>query len=59
MSVISINSFLKFISSEIESIVVPAIFETIVLSSFTILLKNVDLPALGLPKMPIFLHRFV
>ena len=38
VSVISINSFLKFISSEIDSIVVPAIFETIVLSSFTILL---------------------
>ena len=39
----------------IASIVVPAISETISLSSFMNLLIKVDLPALGLPKIAIFL----
>ena len=37
------------------SIVVPAISETINLSSLINLLINVDFPALGLPKTAIFL----
>ena len=37
------------------SIVVPAISLTINLSSFTNLFINVDLPALGLPSIAIFL----
>ena len=39
----------------IESIVVPAISETINLSSFIKLFIKVDLPALGLPRIAIFL----
>ena len=38
------------------SIVVPAISETINLSSLINLLINVDFPALGLPKTAIFRH---
>ena len=39
----------------IASIVVPAISDTISLSSFINLFIKVDLPALGLPKIAIFL----
>ena len=38
----------------IASMVVPAISETISLSSFMNLFIKVDLPALGLPKIAIF-----
>ena len=38
----------------IASIVVPAISETISLSSFINLFMKVDLPAFGLPKTAIF-----
>ena len=38
----------------IASMVVPAISETMSLSSFINLFIKVDLPALGLPKMAIF-----
>ena len=53
MSVKSKDSCLKIKFSEIESTVVPGTFETIALLSFKTVLKKVDFPAFGFPKIEI------